>query len=81
MIHPPKNNNVRAGDVVFDIDTAPGVTLLTGPGFIYIRIKAEPQDGHRLFTHHITAQEFLQPRRLNIYTEILGSFFQSFRSL
>ena len=29
----------------------------------------------------ITAQEFLQPRRLNIYTEILGSFFQSFRSL
>ena len=60
---------------------APRVTLVTGPGFIYIRIKAEARGGHRLFTHHITAQEFLQPRRLNIYTEILGSFFQSFRSL
>ena len=40
---------------MFDNDTcshAPGVTLVTGPGFIYIRIKAEARDGHRLFSHH-----------------------------
>ena len=76
MIHPHRNNNERAGDVVCDIER---VTLVTGPGFIYIRIKAEARGGHRLFTHHSSG--ILQPRRLNIYTEILGSFFQSFRSL
>ena len=37
---------------------APRVTLVTGPGFIYIRIKAEARGGHRLFTHHSSAQEF-----------------------